>query len=455
VAPRTNGRPRAAEQPPGSTRTLLGAHEGGLVKRTVLPSGLRIITESIPDVRSVSFGVWVGVGSRDESPAQAGASHYLEHVLFKGTSSRSALDISSALDAVGGEMNAFTSKEATCFYARVLDTDLPIAVQVIGDMMVDSLVRTSDVDAERNVVLEEIAMRDDDPSDVAHEEFATVVFGDAPLGRPILGTNESIGSISRRTVHSYYRRHYQAPHMVVAVAGNVSHAQVVKLVRASFGPLVDGAHAAPADPRTPGRTKTLRGAAHVTTRDTEQAHIVLGVPGLARGDDRRFTLSVLNAAFGGGMSSRLFQEIRERRGLAYSVYSFPEQYADVGLFSIYAGCHPSKAQDVLALVQSELALVATSGLPAEQIAKAKGQVSGGMVLGLEDTGSRMSRIGKTELLTGDLLSIDEVLSRVHAVTADDVATLAAELMAATPSLAVVGPFDSPRDLGWSADTDAA
>src|SRR6478609_5452727 len=285
------------------------------VSRTVLPGGLRVVTESLPAVRSVALGIWVGVGSRDEDQAHAGATHYLEHLLFKGTRRRTALEISAEMDAAGGEMNAFTAKEYTCYYARVLDADLPLAVDILSDMVTSSLITPKDVDAERNVVLEEIAMNEDDPSDTVHEAFTSKLFGDTPLGRPILGTTNSI---TRDQIFEHYQVRYTPEHLVVAAAGNLDHDTVVELVRQAFGPVLDRA----AEPALPRLTGDQRGnAAGVGTtlvsRGIEQANLVLGCEALARTDGRRFALGVLNAAFGGGMSSRLFQEVREKRGLAY------------------------------------------------------------------------------------------------------------------------------------------
>jgi predicted Zn-dependent peptidase len=412
----------------------------------VLPGGLRIITEAMPTVRSVTVGVWVGVGSRDESPSQAGASHYLEHLLFKGTRSRDALDISSAIDAVGGEMNAFTSKEYTCFYARVLDDDLPLAVDVVCDLVTNSLIRRRDVDSERGVILEEIAMHEDDPADLVHDQFAQTLFGDSPLGRPILGSVDSITSIDRTAIAGYYRRRYRPQDMVVAVAGNVDHAAVVRLVRKAFAAAdMVGGDAVPSAPRGGDRRTTTSGGIRVVPRTTEQANLVLGMPGVSRSDERRFALGVLNAALGGGMSSRLFQEVREKRGLAYSVYSYHAQYADTGLFGVYAGCVPRKVDDVLAICREELAKVAATGITQEELERGQGQLRGSLVLGLEDTGSRMSRIGKAELVYGELLSVDEVISRIDGVTLEDVSAITGELLAAPPTLAVVGPFEDDRD----------
>jgi predicted Zn-dependent peptidase len=433
-----------AEQKPGSTKLLISGADGAVVRRTVLPGGLRVITESMPTVRSVSFGVWVGVGSRDETPALAGSSHYLEHVLFKGTKRRDAMEISAALDAVGGEMNAFTSKEYTCFYARVLDNDLPLAVDVISDMMTSSVVRTSDVDSERGVILEEIAMHEDDPGDVVHDAFAEALFGDTPLGRPILGTVESISSLQRTAIHGYYRRRYRPENMVIAAAGNLDHAKVVRLVAKAFGDMLNDSaqiDRRPNPPRVGGRPPASRSGVSVVNRPTEQAHLVLGVPALSRVDERRFALGVLNGALGGGMSSRLFQEIREKRGLAYSVYSYASHHAETGMFGVYAGCQPAKAAEVLEICRDQLDLVARSGITAEELTRGKGQLAGALVLGLEDTGSRMSRLGKAELVYGEILTVDELLDRIKAVTLEQVREVAASVLSAKQTLAVIGPFD--------------
>ncbi len=421
------------------TRTL-PVSGGGLIKRTVLPGGLRIVTEAMPGVRSASVGIWVGVGSRDESPSVAGTSHFLEHLLFKGTRHRSALDIAMAMDTIGGEFNAFTEKEHTCFYATVLDQQLPIAVDIIADVVLNATIAAGDVDVERTVVLEEIAMRDDDPSDLVHDEFSTALFGDAPLGRSILGSEQSINQLSRKQIHGYYSRRYRPSEMVVSVAGNIEHGEVVRLVRAAFtGRLFDGD--AGAQPRRDRRLhKAPVRPVSVVADDTEQANIVLGAMGLSRFDERRFVLGVLITAIGGGMSSRLFQQIREQRGLAYSTYSFTSSYAGDGLFGLYAGCQPGKADEVVSIMTEVLRSVAVDGLSADEIERAKGQLRGGMVLGLEDSGSRMTRIGKAELTYGDVLGLDDLLALVEAVTVEQVNALAAELAAQPTCLTVVGPF---------------
>jgi predicted Zn-dependent peptidase len=411
-----------------------------VIKRTVLPGGLRIVTEAMPGVRSASIGIWVGVGSRDESPSVAGASHFLEHLLFKGTRNRSALEIATAMDAVGGEFNAFTEKEHTCFYATVLDRELGLAVDMISDVVLNATIAAADVDVERTVVLEEIAMRDDDPSDLVHDEFSLAVFGDTPLGRPILGTEDSINTISRTQVNGYYSRRYRPSEMVVSVAGNIDHAEVVRLVRKAFDGRLDSTAQANGLRSDQSRHRAPAKPVHIVPDDTEQANIVLGSTGLSRFDDRRFVLGVLATAIGGGMSSRLFQQIREQRGLAYSTYSFTSSYAGDGMFGLYAGCQPGKADEVVSIMKSVLESVSADGIGADEVQRAKGQLSGGMVLGLEDSGSRMTRIGKAELTYGDVLGLDDLLALVDAVTAAQVNDLAAELTAQPSCLTVVGPF---------------
>ncbi|NUR08855.1 MAG: insulinase family protein [Nocardioidaceae bacterium] len=435
----------AAHQKPGTTRTLLSVKDGGaLVRRTVLPGGLRVVTEAMPGVRSASLGVWVGVGSRDESPQLSGASHFLEHLLFKGTTSRSALDISVSLDEVGGEFNAFTSKEYTCFHARVLDDDLPLAIDVLGDIVTSSTIDAEDVEAEREVILDEIAMHDDDPDDVVGNVFAEKAWGSSPLGRPIAGTVPSIRSLTRAQILRYYRSRYAPERMVVTAAGNVDHADVVRRVRKAFSRanFLADTSVRPAPVRRGERSRRTSPGEVVVARPFEQVNLVLGVNGLVRTDERRYALGVLNAALGGGTSSRLFQEVREHRGLAYSVYSYAAHYADAGAFAVAVGCLPTKVDEVLSVVRTELERLAEKGIGEEELRRGKGQLRGTLVLSLEDSGSRMSRIAKAELLYDELPSIDEVLRRIDDVTLDDVNALARSLFAQPQTLAVVGPFES-------------
>ncbi|QGQ19647.1 insulinase family protein [Cellulomonas sp. JZ18] len=434
--------PLVAPRSPGA-ELVVGQDGDARVRRTVLPGGVRVLTEHMPGLRSATVGAWVGVGSRDETSGHYGSTHFLEHLLFKGTARRTAMDIAEAFDAVGGEANAATGKEHTCYYARVLDADVPMALDVIADMVTSARLDADELETERGVILEELAMNDDDPSDVAHEQFATAVFGDTPLGRPIGGTPHTIRSVPRDAVWEHYREHYRPETLVVTAAGGVDHdalcAQVVDALTAGGWTL--GAQSAPAARRTPSDAVPGAGPVELTVRrQTEQANVIVGGLCLTATDPRRFALSVLNAALGGGMSSRLFQEVREKRGLAYSTYSFATGHADTGLFGLYAGCTPAKVDQVTDLMVAELERMADAPMDAAELARSVGQLSGGLVLGMEDTGSRMSRLGKAELVHGELLSLDESLERIRAVTAAEVQELAAELAAAPRSVVRVGPF---------------
>ncbi|GAA4924452.1 putative Zn-dependent peptidase [Stackebrandtia albiflava] len=423
------------------TRTLTADPLGGTVSRTVLPGGLRVVTESIPAMRSATVGVWVGTGSRDEAPELSGASHFLEHLLFKGTGRRSAMDISAQIEAVGGETNAYTAKEYTCYFARVLDEDVPLAVDVLADVLTDSRLSPEDVETERGVILEEIAMQRDDPGDEIHDLFAAALFGSHPLARDIAGTPETVAELERDEIHRFYRERYVASNMVVVAAGNVSHAETVSMVDKGFASSVTDPAGVPAALRDSNAVVPPSGSSvTVVGRDSEQAHLVLGCHGLARRDERRFAFEVLGAILGGGMSSRLFQRIREEAGLAYSVFSYSAEFAETGLFGVYAGCAPENAHRVLELAREVLAEVARDGVDAEELVRGKGMIKGGLVLGLEDTGSRMSRLGRGELLFGDQLSVDEVLRRIDSVTLDQVADLAAEVLTRPRVLTVSGPF---------------
>ncbi len=421
--------------------------EGGPVTRTVLPSGLRVLSHAVPGFRTVTFGVWVGVGSRDEPPVHAGATHFLEHLLFKGTRRRDALEISAALDAVGGEMNAFTAKEYTCYYARVLDTDLPLAVDVICDMITSATLTDADVESERDVIDEEIAMHADETSDHIHDLFAEQLWPSHPLGRSITGTPETVEALSRAQIAGWYRDRYTPPNIVVSVAGNVDHADVVRLVTKAFEEHWVTAEATPAPVRIGGGPVPSAGGVEVHHRDVEQAHLVLGMPGIVRNDERRYAAGVLHGIVGGGMSSRLFQEVREKRGLAYSVFSFGSAFADAGMVGVYAGCLPKKAPEVLDVIRDQLAAVARDGITPDELLRGKGQLRGSVVMGLEDTGAKMTRIAKAELVYGELPPVDEILRRIDVVTLDDVATLAADLYAGAPALTVMGPFDD--DAGFT------
>ena len=422
--------------------------DGSTVTSSELPGGLRVVTESVPGARSASVGVWVSVGSVDETPRLAGASHYLEHLLFKGTKFRTGYEIADAVDAVGGELNAFTSHEYTCYYARILAAEAQLAVGLVCEVVLDATIAAADVDIERQVILEEIAMRDDDPEDTLADLFAGAVFAGHPVASPVIGTVRTISAMSRTQVAGYYRRRYTPDKMVVAVAGGVDHADVLRWVRAAFRDRLSAAGAATAPAAFRGKRNqpsSLRQAA-IVERDTEQAHLCIGVPAGDRNDPDRTTLAVLSSALGGGMSSRLFRSIREERGLAYSCYSAASAYADVGSFSVYAGCQPDHLGEVAKLIGQELALVAESGLAAAELARVKGQLAGSLVLALEDTESRMSRIGKTILVRKEFRSIEDELTAIRSVTAADVGALAKRLLGQRMSAAVVGPYAAHDDL---------
>ncbi|MDV6012148.1 pitrilysin family protein [Haloechinothrix sp. LS1_15] len=420
------------------------AGDRAVVERSVLRCGLRVVTERMPGMRSAAVGVWVGTGSRDEPVARAGAAHYLEHMLFKGTGRRDATGIAEEIDTVGGELNAFTAKEHTCYYAHVRDHDLPLAVDLLTDLVFDAACRDADVDTERGVILDEIAMRDDDPEDLLHEMFLRSMLGDHPVGRSVLGTHDSVAGMSAAALRVFYRDHYRPPNMVLAAAGNIDHERLLGLVREALDDRFPDAE--PVGPRQGSRDTNDYGCGDglvLTGDDIEQAHLMLGAPGLDRHDERRYALGVLNAALGGGTSSRLFQEVRERRGLAYQVYSSIASYADTGHVAVYAGCQPGRLGETTAVISEVLAGVAEHGLDAAELDRAKGQLRGGLVLGLEDTAARMTRLGKNELNYGRHIDVEEALTRIDAVGVGEVAELAGWVVprpGAARAAAVVGPY---------------
>jgi predicted Zn-dependent peptidase len=414
---------------------------GARVRRSVLPSGVRILSEDVPGSRSATIGMWVAVGSRDEQPGDLGSTHFLEHLLFKGTPSRSALDIAVSFDAVGGEHNAVTAKEYTCYYAKVQDRDLGMAVDVLADMVTSSLIDAEEFETERGVILEELAMADDDPGDVASERFFEAVLGDHPLGRPIGGSPTDIEAAERDAVVAHYRRNYRPQDLVITAAGAVDHDALVARVtsgleRAGWDLSIS---AGPVARRTGDAPIITRGSDLILVdRPIEQTNILLGVPGLAASDDRRPALAVLNSVLGGGMSSRLFQEVREKRGLAYSVYSFGASYSDAGVFGLYAGCTAAKTAQVSRLMVEEFRKLADEHVTAEELSRAFGQLSGQSALALEDSDTRMSRLGRSEITTGEYVDLDETLTRLSRVTPEDVRALAADLVSRPLSIAAVG-----------------
>lgn len=446
----------AVDLPLGQAELSFEATGGSRVRRSVLPSGVRVLSEQVPGSRSVTVGFWVAVGSRDEQgadasgPASLGSTHFLEHLLFKGTAKRTALDIAISFDSVGGEHNALTAKEYTCYYAKVQDRDLPMAVEVLADMFTSSLLDADEFETERGVILEELSMAGDDPADVANERFFSTVLGEHPLGRPIGGDPATIRAATRSAVHEHYRANYRPQDLVVTVAGAVDHdALLVDLTRAlgDAGWRLDEA-SAPVERRATAPAVLATGRAlTVVERPTEQVNLLVGVPGLVATDERRSTMSMLNAIFGSGMSSRLFQQVRERRGLAYAVYSFAPAYSDAGLFGMYAGCAPSKAGTVAELMRDELERLARDGVTAEELRRAAGQLAGASALALEDSDTRMSRLGRAELTLGEFADLDEALRRIALVTADDVRALAADLVSRPFSVVAVGAIDEAAFTG--------
>jgi predicted Zn-dependent peptidase len=411
------------------------------VTRTEFTSGLRVVTERMPGVRSVTIGVWVLAGSRDERPAISGHCHFLEHLLFKGTETRSALDIAEAFDAVGGDVNAFTAKEYTCYYARVLDRDLEMAVDYLTDMLQHSTIAAADLAGETDVILSEIDMHEDSPEDTVHDVFTEALWPGHPLGRPILGTKDRIRASTRASVRGFYRRHYVPGRMVISVAGNVRHERLLTMLadRMDVGRPLGVRGRSATQTRTVPKPPRPSGEHAIKRKKVEQAHIVLGTNGLARTDPDRFAFLITNTALGGGMSSRLFQEIREKRGLAYTAYSYHSQYTEAGVFSAYAGTAPGRAAEVLSLMRRELEGVRDGGIGADEFARAKSHVKGSTVLSQEDPGSRMSRLGKAEVSHGEILTLSETLKRVEAVTLDDARRVAERVLSQPMTLAVVGP----------------
>ena len=405
-----------------------------MIETSTLECGLRLVTETMPEVRSTCLGFWVGTGSRDEAPEQAGISHFLEHLLFKGTAERSARSIAEAMDAVGGDMNAFTTKEYTTFYLRTLAEDLPLGLAILSDIMRAPALRPDEVDAERQVILEEVLMHLDEPSDVAQERFSEAMFPRHPLGREVLGLPEVITDVSVEEIRAFFEAHYRPANVVVAAAGQLDRSYLVDALEERFAGLPLGG--------PPERTAPSSAIEHldVTARDTEQAHLVVGVRAPERRSPDRFALSLLNHSLGGGISSRLFQKIREERGLAYSVVSDRVAYADAGALAVSVGTAPERSRQVLDLVVAELDDLAEHGVTKAELDVAKGSLRADTLLGLEDSGSRMSRIGASLLLHGEVLEVEEVTARLEAVTVDDVAGLAGRVLGAERVLAAVGPF---------------
>jgi len=409
------------------------------IRRTRLDSGLRVVTEHLPGLRSAAVGFWVGTGSRDEPEAIAGASHFLEHLLFKGSATRHAADIAEAVESCGGDMNAFTGQEVTAYYVRVPDRHLDLALEILSDIVWSPALRPDEVESERQVILEEIRMRDDTPDDLVHDVFSGALFPEHPLGREVSGSQETITAVTREQIAEYHADHYRPSNIVVAVAGNVDHDHVVKAI--------DAAVAVSAGER-PRRINGADGGSPDefvrVDRPLEQSHVVLGARALRRDDPDRFALAVVDQVLGGGMSSRLFQEVREKRGLAYSVFSYRSAFEETGALAVYCATAPERVEETLSVVRGELdRLVADGGITERELAGAKGHLTGSLALSLESSSSRMHRIGRAELTMGEVPSLDWVVEQVEAVTADDVGRVIERVLGGGDrTLALVGPPDT-------------
>ncbi len=416
----------------------------GTAAKSTLPNGVRVLTERIPHVRTVAVGIWVGIGSRYEPSEQHGISHFLEHLFFKGTATRSALEIAQAVDDIGGQMNAFTDREQTVFYVKVLSTHLDRALEIYADMLLHSTLAQESIERERQVIAEEIKSYEDSPDELVQDLFAQTVWNSHPLGRPVIGTLATVNRLTRDDFVAHIGRFYRPNNVVIATAGDLEHDQVVALVTRYFGSW--GGAAGPVPQAAP------RPLADIATRtkETEQVHLCLGTRGLAHADERRYTLSILDHLLGGGMSSRLFQEIRERRGLVYSIASYAASYRDGGLFVVYAGMSPDAGPEVIRLTLDEIEKMKLHRVDDTELHRAKESLKGSLMLGLESTGSRMSMLARSEVYHGRQITLDELIAKVDAVSAEDVQRMATDLFRAGGlSMAAIGPFRSDGQLAAS------
>ncbi len=415
-----------------------------MYRKTVLDNGIRVVTERMPHVRSISMGIWVTVGSRDEMPEENGISHFIEHMIFKGTTRRTALQIAKELDAVGGMSNAFTSRENTCFHARVLDTHLEMIVDLLSDIFLHSLYDSTEIERERQVILQEISMIEDTPDDHIHDLFSRLVWGDNSLGFPVLGTAQSVMAIDSDTIRNYLHKTYSPDRIVIAAAGNLDHDVFQDLIAKAFS-IVPGRNGVPARVTPSVKTSCL-----IRNKKFEQVHLILGTKSCSALDDRRYACMVLNILFGGSMSSRLFQEIRERRGLAYTIYSFMSSYTDIGLLGVYAGVQKKNVIETVGLIQKEMKNLRTNSIDEAELASAKEHLKGGLLLAAESSDNRMTRLAKNEIQFGDFITYDGLTSKIDAITTEDVVSLAREYFCSESlSMAALGPVskkDMPKDI---------
>jgi len=407
-----------------------------MYKKSVLPNGIRVVSESIPYVKSVTMGIWVGTGARFEEEDNHGVSHFIEHLMFKGTTRRSAKDIAEMVDAVGGQLNAFTAKECTCYYLKVLDSHADLAMDILSDMLLASKFAEEDIERERQVVLEEVHMYEDSPEELVHDIHLDAVWPVHPLGRNILGTTDSIEQFNRSSVIKYYKDFYTPDNVVIAAAGNITHDQLVELANRYFSELKGKKRKFNITTPTYAPTRT------VINKDSEQVHICLGTTSVPQDNPLLYPTYIFSNILGGGISSRLFQSVREERGLAYSIYSYQNSYKDAGLLTIYAGTRPGNVNQVLELVIGNLKEFKSKGITEQELVKAKEQIKGSLLLGLESSSSRMSRIGKMEVALGKFITLDEVVSTIDRVSLSDVNQLIEQMLVAENlCFTALGPVD--------------
>ncbi len=417
-----------------------------MIKKTTLDNGICLLTEDIAHVRSVAVGVWVNVGSRDESDEIAGISHFIEHLMFKGTGKRTAKQIAEALDAVGGQLNAFTTKEYTCYYAKVLDEHFDLALDVLSDMIFNSKFAPRDIDRERNVIIEEIKMYEDTPDELVHDVFANTIWQKHPLGRPIIGHADIIKQLGRDTFLDYLKRNYVPGNIVISVAGNIVHELAAEKIGRFFGRLGGDSFPRVMNLPSPRKEVTCR------TKDTEQVHLCVGTPGMPLDHDQIYTFQLVNTILGGGLSSRLFQEIREQRGLVYSIYSYHSSYFDTGLFCVYAGLSRENVEQALDLIFKEIKEIRNRGVTPRELRRAKDQLKGNLLLSLENVNTRMSRLGKSQLYLGKVVTPEEIVEKIEKVTLEEIQSLARErFIPENFALASVGPWDDCELLEQAAD----
>ncbi len=408
----------------------------GMYRKSTLRNGVRVITESMPAFRSASIGIWADVGSAAESAERRGISHLVEHMLFKGTQRRTARQIAEEMDGIGGNLNAFTDKETTCYYAKVMDQHLPLAVDVLTDMFLNSKFELEELAKEQKVVLEEIKMYDDSPDELIHDLFIQTMWNGSNLGAPTIGFADTVTKLTPDDLRLHMKRHYAPNSVVVAAAGNVDHDAVVELFERAFEDF-EGTSELPVPESPPSTPNTL-----FHKKDSEQAYVVLGTRGLSVRDERRYVLTVLDTILGGGMSSRLFQEIREKRGLVYTVYSFQAAYRGAGLFAVYAGTSPESVRECVSVIGEQFAAIRDTRVTDAELRLAKEHIKGSLTLSLESTSSRMIRLGRSEFALGRQLTTEEIEEKVDEVTAEEVQTLAQELLKEENlGLCVLGPVD--------------